>query len=86
MHPQVTRKHDLLLTKEQRDKCLAEIIEFFKEKREEQIGLIAAEEILDFLILIAGEHIYNKGLSDARKTIKKNQETLDVDLDLLNIN
>ena len=67
----VDRKWDFL-SKEKRASCINEIITYFKEEREEKIGIIAAESILDFLLQGVGGDIYNKGIDDSKKTLQKN--------------
>ena len=53
MH-EIKRKWDLL-PKEKRKSCIDEIITFFKQKRDEEIGVIAAEDILGFFLQDIGE-------------------------------
>lgn len=79
---EIKRRWDLL-PKEKRQSCIDEIITFFKEKRDEQIGVIAAEDILDFFLQNIGPDIYNKGVWDSKEVLKKQFENVDVDLDLL---
>jgi uncharacterized protein (DUF2164 family) len=79
---EIKRKWDLL-TKEKRKSCINELITFFKQERNEEIGIIAAEDILDFFLQNAGESIYNKAVVDSRELAKKRFEDLEIDLDLL---
>lgn len=78
----IKRKWDLL-SEEKRKSCIDEIITFFKHERDEEIGIIATEEILDFMLQITGEDIYNRGVTDSKETLKKRFEDLELDLDLL---
>jgi len=78
----IKRKWDLL-SKEKRKSFLDEIITFFKQKRNEELGIIAAEDILDFFLQNTGEDIYNKGVEDSKNLLKKRFDDLEVDLDLL---
>ena len=39
-----------MLTKERKRECLQKIITFFHDERSEEIGLIAAESVLDFFM------------------------------------
>ena len=78
----VKRKWDLL-TKEKRKSCIEEIITFIKEKEDEDIGLIAAGDILDLVLQNAGDDIYNKGIEDSKELLKNRFYDLEVDLDLL---
>ncbi len=72
-----------LLTKERRQILIKEIITYFKTEREEEIGVIAAEEILNFFTEALGKDIYNKAVLDSKTTIKTCMENLELDLDLL---
>ncbi len=71
------------LSKERRQTLIKEIITYFKTEREEEIGVIAAEEILNFFTEALGKDIYNKAVLDSKTTIKTCMENLDLDLDLL---
>ncbi len=78
----VKRKWDLL-PEGRRRACAEEIITFFEKERDEEIGVIAAEEILDFFLQNVGNHIYNKGIEDSRGTFNKKFIDAEIDLDLL---
>ncbi len=78
----VKRKWDLL-SKEKRQSSIKQIIDFFKTERDEEIGVIAGEEILDFFLKNIGLNLYNKGIEDSRNLLKSRFEDLDLDLDLL---
>lgn len=80
---EVKRKWDGLLTKGKRDDCIGKIITFFKNEREEEIGMIAAEDVLDCILKEIGESIYNKGINDAKSLIKSRVEDIEVELDLM---
>jgi uncharacterized protein (DUF2164 family) len=56
---------------------------FFEEERSEEIGIIAAQKVLDFFMEDLGEDIYNKALDDSRKWFSKRMEDIDIDYDLL---
>jgi len=79
---EVKRKLDLL-SKEKRKSCIEEIITFFEQKRDEKIGIIAAENILDFFLQSTGEEIYNKGVIDSKRLLKERFDDLEIDLELL---
>lgn len=79
---EIKRKWDLL-PKEKRKACIDEIITFFKQKRDEKIGIIAAEDVLDFFLQNIGTNIYNKGVEDSKNLLKRQFEDLEVDLNLL---
>lgn len=78
----IKRKWDLL-TKERRKNLIKEIITFFKTEKDQEIGILAAEDILDFFLQALGEDVYNKAIEDSKFVIKQSFENLEIDLDLL---
>jgi len=78
----IKRKWDILID-ERKAQVIDETITFFKTKRNEQIGMVAAGEVLDFFLQALVEDVYGKAINDAKIVVKKNCENLDVDLDLL---
>ena len=66
-----------------KQKYLNEIIGFFQTERGEEIGLIAAEQALDFFVETMGDEIYRKALQDAKKLLAEKIQDLEVELDLL---
>jgi uncharacterized protein (DUF2164 family) len=78
----IKRKWDLL-TEERKKSLIKEIITYFKIKRDQEIGILVAEDILDFFLQALGEDIYNKAINDSKATIKQSFENLEIDLDLL---
>ena len=67
-------------------KYINEIIGFFQSERNEEIGYIAAENILDFFLQTMGEEIYKKAIKDCKKLLKERLEDLEVELDILSPN
>ena len=82
MSKKVKRQWDIL-SEAKRESSINEIIRFFAEKRDEEIGVIAAEEALDFFLQMTGRDIFNEGVRSSQKILKKRFEDLDIDLDLL---
>jgi len=64
------------LSKELRKQALDEIKKYFWEKREEEIGQLAAELLLDVMIEKVGAAIYNQGIRDAHTFMSKKIEDL----------
>jgi len=54
------RSKKIELSQEDKRDYLEEIISYFKNERNEKIGLVAAEDILDFFMDIIGDKIYKK--------------------------
>ncbi len=79
---EIKRKWDLL-SKEKRQSCIEAIITFFREERDETLGIIAAESFLDFFLQDIGAEIYDRGVTDAKELLRKRCEDLELDLDIL---
>lgn len=67
------------LTKEEKIKLQEEIKYYFQEEREEELGVLGTESILDFFLNTMGSHIYNKALDDAKVWFGKRMENLESD-------
>ena len=74
------RKWDRI-SDEKRQQAIDDLIYFFESERSEKIGLIAAEQLLDFFLENIGPDVYNSGLSDAKTAIAKRMEDLQFDMD-----
>jgi uncharacterized protein (DUF2164 family) len=72
-----------LLSEERKRECINKIISFFENQRNETIGVVAAQEVLDFFIEAIAEDVYNKAIDDAKKLVTERFENIEVDLDLL---
>jgi uncharacterized protein (DUF2164 family) len=69
------------LSDEEKNLAKEGLILFFENKRNEKIGIIAAEEIINFFLQSVGDKLYNKGVTDAKKAIENRIEELNFDLD-----
>lgn len=67
------------LSPEEKKKMLDEIVYFFREERDEDLGIIGSETILDFFLDVLGDTIYNRALDDVRIWLKRNIENLESD-------
>jgi uncharacterized protein (DUF2164 family) len=72
-----------ILSKEDRDKCIKEIISFVHDDMDKDIGVIAAENILDFFLQRIGPDIYNKAVEDTKKSFREKFEGWEIEVDLL---
>ena len=77
------RKFDRLITKPKRENALREIIDYFRQERDENIWIIGAEEILDFLLDTVGEDIYNTAIEDAKNSLRDGFWSIEINLDSL---
>lgn len=64
------------LEKEVKEKILADIQKYFTDEREEEIGSLSAELLLQFMIEKVGPAIYNQGIRDAHSLMSKKMEDL----------
>ena len=80
--PQIKKQWDII-SDEERQSYVSKIITFFAEERDEEIGVIAAGEVLDFFLENFTKPIYNKGIEEAKEMIKEKMDDLSVDLDTM---
>ncbi|PKM52298.1 MAG: DUF2164 domain-containing protein [Firmicutes bacterium HGW-Firmicutes-7] len=64
------------LAKEQKKKAVEEIREYFAREREDLIGELAGELILDFITDKLGPYYYNQAVSDVQKYMNEKVEDL----------
>ena len=69
------------LTDEEKKSVREALILFFENERDEKIGIIAADEIINFFLQTIGSKLYNKGINDAKKALNNRTEELNYDLD-----
>lgn len=67
------------LTEEERQEMLGNIEAFYLDVRDEEIGIIAREQLLDFFLETLGAQIYNKALDDVHGWYKRMHENLESD-------
>jgi CubicO group peptidase (beta-lactamase class C family)/uncharacterized protein (DUF2164 family) len=79
----VERGSGMILTREEKNKLINEIQAFFEEERNEEIGIIAAEAVLEFFLENLGTFMYNKSLDDAKTWFSKRMEDIEVDFGML---
>lgn len=79
----IERGNGITLTREEKNKLINEIQDFFHEERNEEIGIIAAETVLEFFLENLGTFMYNKSLDEAKTWFCKRMEDIEVDYDIL---
>ena len=67
------------LSPELKKQLLEEIVYYFETEREEKLGIIASEQILDFFMDNLGRFIYNKALDDAKLWYGMRMEDVEAD-------
>lgn len=68
------------MKKEDREQVIAAIQEYFEVERGEQLGSIAAEQLLDFFMKELGPFMYNQGIRDAKGLVEEKVMNLDEDI------
>lgn len=76
----IKRSWDILDDKE-KSNAIDQIISFFRNERNEEIGVIAAGNILDMFLEKIGMQLYNKGVDDTNDFFKKRFEENEIDLE-----
>lgn len=67
------------ISKKQKEEMISKLQTYFLKERDEELGHLSAELMLDFLIDTMGPHFYNKGLEDAQRyMIERVDELLDL--------
>lgn len=79
-HMNQTNKPWDLLSSDQKRTITDQIIAYFDRERGEQVGIIAAEEILDIVLQSAGVGLYNQGVNHTRDFLRGRLEDLDIDI------
>ena len=59
---------------------VAAIKHYFRNERDDEIGDLAAEFLLDFVLEEIGPSIYNQGIKDAQASLQTTVADLDVNL------
>ncbi|WLR42412.1 DUF2164 domain-containing protein [Bacillus carboniphilus] len=66
--------------KEKKDLIIEKIQHYFYTERSEEIGLLAAENFLDFALKELGPFFYNGAIKDAQQVVEQKLTNLDEDL------
>lgn len=71
------------LPKETKDQIKEELKEYFYYERSEEIGDLAAENMLDFILKEIGPYFYNQGVKDAKEMVNQKMVNLEEDMESL---
>ncbi len=69
-------KSNFEINKQTKLKLIDEIVTYFRNERDEDIGLLSAELILDFFIEKIAPDFYNLGVQDSIKFISQSIEDM----------
>ncbi len=64
------------LSDDRKKRIIEDIKEYFYKERGEEIGILAAELLYDFIIERIGAEIYNQGLIDAKKFLEEKADDI----------
>lgn len=70
-----------IISKEKRKKLIDDTIYFFENERDEEIGMIAAEAVLDFFLQNVGMELYNKGVDDSIRYFHERFQEVELDME-----
>ncbi|KKE80392.1 MULTISPECIES: DUF2164 domain-containing protein [Bacillaceae] len=71
------------LPKETKDQIKEELKEYVYYERSEEIGDLAAENMLDFILKEIGPYFYNQGVKDAKEMVNQKMVNLEEDMESL---
>ncbi len=71
------------LSDDQRKKAIDDIVNYFTAERDQQIGVIAAEEILNFFLETIGPNIYSQGITDVKKIVNAARVNENFEIEML---
>ncbi len=67
------------ISQEEKNRMQEAIIQYFNEERDEKLGIIGSENLLDFFLDLVGDKVYNTALDDAKKFYRRTMEDMDSD-------
>ncbi|ANY70085.1 hypothetical protein BBD42_29000 [Paenibacillus sp. BIHB 4019] len=70
----------LKMPREQKQQLIEQVQHYFELERSEEIGTIAAEQLLDHMVALLGPHVYNQAIQDARKTVVERMQAMEDEL------
>jgi len=65
---------DIKLSKDETDRVVSKIKDYFSEELDQEIGGFEAEFLIDFIAKEIGSYFYNKGLNDANSLFSEKAE------------
>lgn len=79
--PKTQRSWDVL-SEAQRQTAIEAIINYFTTERDEEMGVIAAEQLLDMFLQTSGLDIYNNSVDASKKFVKSQLEELELNMEV----
>lgn len=72
-----------IIASENKELLKKEIVDYFATEKDINLGLIAAEEILDIVLKKVDRSIYNQAIEDAQKVLRQGSENIVVNVGAL---
>jgi uncharacterized protein (DUF2164 family) len=67
-------------TKEEKMMIIEDIQRYYYQENGDEIGELAAENLLEFIKESIGPHFYNQAIKDAKNLVEQRMQTLEEDL------
>jgi uncharacterized protein (DUF2164 family) len=67
-------------TKEEKMMMIEDIQRYYYQENGDEIGELAAENLLEFIKESIGPHFYNQAIKDAKNLVEQRMQTLEEDL------
>lgn len=74
-----------ITNKEALKKCIEEVITRIEDIDGAEVGIIAAQDVIDIVAENLGPEIYNKAIGDVRKILQDRLHDIEVDIELLQL-
>lgn len=74
---------NLKMPREQKMQIIGLIQQYFRDERDEEIGTLAAELLLDFIVKQVGPFIYNQAINEVQLMLNQKLAFLEEDVDAL---
>ncbi len=68
-----------ILNEQDKARMCDEIVAFFREEHDLELGVIGTGKILDFFQEMLGERVYNRALDDAKKFYERYADNMETD-------
>lgn len=71
------------IPKEMKDQMISRIQAYFQEERDEEIGELGADLLLDIFMKELGPYYYNQGIADAKALVEERWGSVEEDIEAL---
>lgn len=68
------------LPREQKDKWIEDLKQYFETERGESLGMFEAEELVDYLLKMFESYLYNQAIEDTRAMLEQRMAGIEEDL------